>query len=1086
MAGKTFEQVDTGTVQDTSVVLFHNPRAASFLVSALGYYSYVVGKLQLGSLAGKSKVAVADIANGPTGGGYALGWDSSGNPAAVTLPTATGGTSGLTTTALKTSAYTAAANERVPASTVSAPWTLQLPTAPSNGTVVETFDPVAAGSWQTNALTLARGGPDVILIGTSTATNYALGIPGGSVTLVYLTGIWYGRTGVRSRPLEASRNLADVVDAPTARTSLGLAIGVNIQAFAQFLSNLAGTAGDGVLMRLTGGTVGAIGGGSDGWVLTWDSTQTYKIKWAPAGAGGTGLTAAYTGVTDGTVTAGASGSDTIRFRAGSSKLSASVGSNDPTYGDNVLYDVNEANLNLNNMAGPLGITKGGHGQITANAGLNALLPTQGGQSGKVLGTDGTNTSWVAQTGGISGIGIENQGGASLGSATALNFTGAGVTASFSGGVGTVTIPGGAVGSFSETTAWTGTGIGATALSTKARLEARIDVRHFGAVGNGTTDDGPALQLGLNSCGSGGANAGKRLWFPPGYTFKSGQALAADGTFSIWMDSPIISTAAQPAAGAGFVALKVGQTTGSIFGIKESKYWVERSATPTWASEEDIGLELLNLCYGIVNVQRVRNFYAGVRIRGEPGTAGGSNGGACECLTIRASFITDCKHGIWSCPGGQTGWVNEVKYYIDEIDTSFTGLGSVFGIVVRKKTGAAAQSAGFDPDQHIIMQGCFQLTKPTSGDCIPVWFEQTQSGWVNKIRDECVGGSTFGMRATGACRSTVFDVYRAYSTFSTVIDDQSTDEAVCVITGDDWSAGPTDWWHSGPLTDTLWGTGANGQLTGAGISWQSWNNAGALTSITGGSDSTIAIELTQDGLIVKTSANDTAVRIGVLLDTTDIKEFVVRRYAKGGTNNDCLITFVAFDASGARLTGTAPAYVRGQRVAYSSGDLAYNQYADIDALTPLPVRVHANVKKLGVFVQLRTTIPLWGFSVGARRGAVPLYSQGVIFGTEKTASGIPEQGRFNRGHKVANSAAAVGVTQGWLCTLGGWRAPAMARSTAYRVGQLRNNSNNVYVATVAGTTASTGGPTTTASSIADGTVTWAYVGAQATFSALPNL
>ena len=44
-------------------------------------------------------------------------------------------------------------------------------------------------------------------------------------------------------------------------------------------------------------------------------------------------------------------------------------------------------------AGVVPINKGGTGQITANASLNALVPSQTGNSGKVLQTDGFNTSW---------------------------------------------------------------------------------------------------------------------------------------------------------------------------------------------------------------------------------------------------------------------------------------------------------------------------------------------------------------------------------------------------------------------------------------------------------------------------------------------------------------------------------------------------------------------------------------------------------------------------------------------------------------------------------------------------------------------
>lgn len=46
---------------------------------------------------------------------------------------------------------------------------------------------------------------------------------------------------------------------------------------------------------------------------------------------------------------------------------------------------------------PLAIEDGGTGQITANDALNALLPSQTGNSGKVLKTDGANTSWSTDT-----------------------------------------------------------------------------------------------------------------------------------------------------------------------------------------------------------------------------------------------------------------------------------------------------------------------------------------------------------------------------------------------------------------------------------------------------------------------------------------------------------------------------------------------------------------------------------------------------------------------------------------------------------------------------------------------------------------
>jgi hypothetical protein len=69
-------------------------------------------------------------------------------------------------------------------------------------------------------------------------------------------------------------------------------------------------------------------------------------------------------------------------------------------------DVNEANLTLNNIGGTLSVAKGGTGSTTSNGALTNLLPNQTGNAGKVLSTDGTNTSWVAgSVGTVSSVGL---------------------------------------------------------------------------------------------------------------------------------------------------------------------------------------------------------------------------------------------------------------------------------------------------------------------------------------------------------------------------------------------------------------------------------------------------------------------------------------------------------------------------------------------------------------------------------------------------------------------------------------------------------------------------------------------------------
>jgi hypothetical protein len=75
-------------------------------------------------------------------------------------------------------------------------------------------------------------------------------------------------------------------------------------------------------------------------------------------------------------------------------------------------------------------------------------------------------------------------------------------------------------------------------------------------------------------------------------------------------------------------------------------------------------------------------------------------------------------------------------------------------------------------------------------------------------------------------------------------------------------------------------------------------------------------------------------------------------------------------------------------------------------------------------------------------------------------------QFSTGLRTAR--ASQHLAQMILTTNGSWTA-----STAYTVGQTVINGGNTYRVTAAGTSAASGGPTGTGTSITDGTVTWTY-------------
>lgn len=68
-------------------------------------------------------------------------------------------------------------------------------------------------------------------------------------------------------------------------------------------------------------------------------------------AGSGGLTSAYVDMTDGTITASASGADTFKFRTGNGILTIVVTSNDVTHGDNALFTIDESVIDHGSIAG---------------------------------------------------------------------------------------------------------------------------------------------------------------------------------------------------------------------------------------------------------------------------------------------------------------------------------------------------------------------------------------------------------------------------------------------------------------------------------------------------------------------------------------------------------------------------------------------------------------------------------------------------------------------------------------------------------------------------------------------------------------
>jgi len=134
----------------------------------------------------------------------------------------------------------------------------------------------------------------------------------------------------------------------------------------------------------------------------------------------------------------------------------------------------------NNVTGIVSITNGGTGQATANTAFNALAPSQIGNTGKYLTTDGSNTSWAVNP---------------LGTVTSINVSGGTTGLTTSGGPittsGTITLAGTLAVANGGTGVTTSTGSGSVVLNTSPSLESLTisDYETFGSVSAPTYAEG---------------------------------------------------------------------------------------------------------------------------------------------------------------------------------------------------------------------------------------------------------------------------------------------------------------------------------------------------------------------------------------------------------------------------------------------------------------------------------------------------------------------------------------------------------------------------------------------------------------------
>jgi hypothetical protein len=155
------------------------------------------------------------------------------------------------------------------------------------------------------------------------------------------------------------------------------------------------TEGAGSITIANSGVTSAVAGtgisvsGSTGAVTITNSAPDQTV--ALTGAGTTSITGTYPNFT---ITSNDAYTGTVTSVGGTGTVNGISLSGTVTSSGNLTLGGALSGVDLTTqVTGTLPIANGGTGQTTANAALNALLPSQSGNSGKFLTTNGTDTSW---------------------------------------------------------------------------------------------------------------------------------------------------------------------------------------------------------------------------------------------------------------------------------------------------------------------------------------------------------------------------------------------------------------------------------------------------------------------------------------------------------------------------------------------------------------------------------------------------------------------------------------------------------------------------------------------------------------------
>lgn len=520
---------------------------------------------------------------------------------------------------------------------------------------------------------------------------------------------------------------------------------------------------------------------------------------------------------------------------------------------------------------------------------------------------------------------------------------------------------------------------------RERLGVPVNVKDFGAIGDGTTDDLASIQ---NAITYATTLVNATLYFPKSIGYAVSAGVVIPNAINVIMEAPILYTGS-----ANIVTLTVGVTALSNY-TRKLRLKVVRSTQSDWTSEDSIGIKIINANNCDIEIVQSDKHTIGVQFMGS------ADGFAYNEVTLQRLY--DNKIGV-DLTNELTGWCNENNFYggrITTLSTTQTGL-SRYGLRITSK-----DLSYLNNNNNVFQKPSFELKVPTVGEAVPILIEHGQQNSILKIRNE--GNSVTTVRVSNDSSENI--ITTGYG----------------AIVSEDLSTSPTNSFKSiryeymeffkslvfnanALHKKACFYDGAT-NINVPTVHIANSSNASAYVFSTG-------LTLNADYLELATTRG-----VGIFIKTKNVKQFVVKRDTDAGYSGRVMIR--CYNAAGVVLTSADPGhpYVKGSAIRPFTYNSGFGGVYRIGSDTPSDIyfQVGPDVEYVVVIVAgVSAVTRIRSFSVFANEYGSTFWTgyQEIAEGMN-LASAAPTAGTWEVGRRVLKSVPAVGQPKGWICTVAG--------------------------------------------------------------------